>query len=49
LDEKPNFERDDDDESGVLNKAIAWAKAAGKTMSKTEEQIWKKINGDENT
>jgi hypothetical protein len=49
LDEKPNFERDDDYTAGVLNTAITWAKAAGKKMSVTEEQIWKKINGGDHT
>lgn len=46
LDGEPTFENNGDDESGVLNTAFAWAKAAGKSLSKTEEQIWKRVNGD---
>lgn len=45
LDGEPTFESSEDDESSVLNTAYAWAKAAGKTLSKTEEQLWKKVNG----
>lgn len=44
LDGEPTFESSGDDE-GVLNTAYAWAKAAGKRLSRTEEQLWKKVNG----
>ncbi|KAK5053795.1 hypothetical protein LTR84_001757 [Exophiala bonariae] len=44
LDAEPTFESSGDDE-GVLNTAYAWAKAAGKRLSRTEEQLWKKVNG----
>lgn len=36
-----------DNENQVLNTAFAWAKAAGKKLSETEEQIWKRINREE--
>ncbi|EHY55735.1 hypothetical protein HRR83_007951 [Exophiala dermatitidis] len=49
LDAEPTFDRGSDNESGVLTTAIAWAKAAGKKLSKTEEQIWRQINGDGKT
>lgn len=45
LDSEPTFERDEGNETNVLNTAFAWAKAAGKKLSKTEEQIWKQVNG----
>lgn len=35
--------------SNVLNTALSWAKAAGERLSKTEEQIWKSINRNEDT
>ena len=49
MDAEPTFDRGSDNESGVLTTAIAWAKAAGKKLSKTEEQIWRQINGDGKT
>lgn len=49
LDAEPTLERDIDNEQGVLNSAIAWAKAAGKRLSRTEEQIWRQINGGSST
>ncbi|KIX04687.1 uncharacterized protein Z518_05557 [Rhinocladiella mackenziei CBS 650.93] len=48
LDGEPTFQRDTENES-FLNTAVAWAKAAGERLSKTEEQIWKTINGDNHT
>lgn len=45
LDGAPTMERDDD-ENTVFNQAMGWAKAAGKRLSRTEEQIWRNINGD---
>lgn len=46
LDGEPTFENNSDSESSVLDTALAWAKAAGKRLSKTEEQLWKRVNGD---
>ncbi|KEF55966.1 uncharacterized protein A1O9_07546 [Exophiala aquamarina CBS 119918] len=46
LDGEPTFESSNDNESSVLDTAMAWAKAAGKSLSKTEEQVWKRVNGD---
>jgi len=45
LDGEPTFE-DSDNDSSVLDTALSWAKAAGKRLSKTEEQLWKRVNGD---
>lgn len=45
LDGAPTMERDDDEDT-VFNQAMAWAKAAGKRLSRTEEQIWRNINGE---
>ena len=48
LDGEPTFQRGEN-ESNVLDTAFAWAKAAGKRLSRTEEQIWKHIHGDYNS
>ncbi|EXJ82039.1 hypothetical protein A1O1_08107 [Capronia coronata CBS 617.96] len=48
LDAEPTLETGFDEEPSVLGSALAWAKAAGKRLSKTEAQIWKQINGDSN-
>jgi len=45
LDGEPTLDRGAEAEPNVLNTAIAWAKAAGKKLSKAEEQAWKTING----
>lgn len=45
LDGEPIFGRVADNESSVVDTAISWAKAAGKRLSRTEEQIWKHLNG----
>ncbi|RVX73062.1 hypothetical protein B0A52_02188 [Exophiala mesophila] len=45
LDGAPTMERDNDDDT-MFNQAMAWAKAAGKRLSRTEEQIWRNINSD---
>ncbi|EXJ77451.1 hypothetical protein A1O3_09677 [Capronia epimyces CBS 606.96] len=49
LDDEPILDRGFDNESGVLNSAIAWAKSAGKRLSRTEEQIWRQFNGESDT
>lgn len=30
----------------VWENAMDWAKFAGKKLTETEEQVWKKVNGD---
>jgi len=46
LDGEPVFDNRGDDDSNILNTAMSWAKAAGKRLSRTEQEIWKHINGD---
>jgi len=36
---------EEEEEKGAWDTAMSWAKAAGKKLSETEEQIWKSING----
>ncbi|KIX94439.1 uncharacterized protein Z520_09825 [Fonsecaea multimorphosa CBS 102226] len=38
-----------DSNGTVVQTAMSWAKAAGKRLSETERQIWKHINGEDDT
>ncbi|KAL6251269.1 hypothetical protein RBB50_001477 [Rhinocladiella similis] len=44
LDGEPIFDNRGDNDS-ILNTAMSWAKAAGKRLSKTEQEIWRHMNG----
>ncbi|KAJ9644195.1 hypothetical protein H2204_001546 [Knufia peltigerae] len=46
LDSEPVFDNRGDNDS-FLNTAMSWAKAAGKSLSKTEQEIWKHMNGED--
>ena len=38
--------RDTQEEKGVWDTAVAWAKTAGKKLSETEQEVWKRVNGE---
>ncbi|KIW13383.1 hypothetical protein PV08_08571 [Exophiala spinifera] len=45
LDSEPVFDSRAESDS-LLNTAMSWAKAAGKRLSKTEQEIWRHVNGE---
>ncbi|OAP60826.1 hypothetical protein AYL99_05828 [Fonsecaea erecta] len=50
LDGEWNLGATNGDPNGTMVKtAMTWAKAAGKRLSETEKQIWKHINGEDDT
>ncbi|KIW31896.1 uncharacterized protein PV07_03484 [Cladophialophora immunda] len=50
LDGEWSFGSNNADSNGtVVKTAMSWAKAAGKRLSETERQIWKHINGEDDT